>query len=268
MDMDIPSEVVERSAKDTNNDHNDNDMSQSEMTKQQDAKCDGVVKSPDVGDDMSQDVTEVCSQEEDRTSAANSGFLTVIKMLDEMDERVEKLRSDATTLINEKDEIVSSLETLRLSQIVDQFQGNELDEIKRYLDRIGTRCKAVSVGIRTERSPPQLESLSTVNNMIDSLIRQSKDDPFKTQRKCVTYINTCSEQVVLSGGSIPEIDSKFESAVLGCTIEDQKQIKKRLTGLFSYFKSTTRSFAVMEEDEEVEEVINVNEAIVRSFQQQ
>lgn len=63
-------------------------------------------------------------------------------------------------------------------------------------------------------------------------------------------------------------DSKFESAVLGCTIEDQKQIKKRLTGLFSYFKSTTRSFAVMEEDEEVEEVINVNEAIVRSFQQQ
>lgn len=86
--MDIPSEVVERSAKDTNNDHNDNDMSQSEMTKQQDAKCDGVVKSPDVGDDMSQDVTEVCSQEEDRTSAANSGFLTVIKMLDEMDERV------------------------------------------------------------------------------------------------------------------------------------------------------------------------------------
>lgn len=72
------------------------------------------------------------------------------------------MRSDATTLINEKDEIVSSLETLRLSQIVDQFQGNELDEIKRYLDRIGTRCKAVSVGIRTERSPPQLESLSTV----------------------------------------------------------------------------------------------------------
>lgn len=40
---------------------------------------------------------------------------------------------------------------------------------------------------------------------------------------------------------VVSLDAEFESAVLGCTIEDQKRVKKRLHGLYSYFATYTVS---------------------------
>lgn len=56
-----------------------------------------------------------------------------------------------------------------------------------------------------------------------------KTDAEGTQAKCVAYMNSCSSHIIEG-----VIDKNFESILLGCTIDDQKRVKKRLHGLLSY----------------------------------
>ena len=72
-------------------------------------------------------------------------------------------------LENEKDEVLASLDTLSNAQIVHQLNGIEMDEITRYVERLFKRCVAVEIDIKTERSPPQLESLHKVHFVIQNL---------------------------------------------------------------------------------------------------
>jgi hypothetical protein len=65
-------------------------------------------------------------------------------------------------LENERDDILSSLDTLSNSQLLWKLEGIELDEVNRYLERITRRCMATQVEVKTERSPLQLDSLNKV----------------------------------------------------------------------------------------------------------
>jgi len=216
----------------------------------------GQVFPADAG--SSQEEMTTCTSQSSVTTPS-TGHSILIKMLDEMDERVEKMRAAAISLEGEKDNILSSLDAFSNADMVSQLEGIEMDEVTRYIDRLIRRCIAVDINIKTERSAPQMESLHKVNNLIDNLIRDMKEDAGVTRKRCISYINACSEQV-----TIPEhvgIDATFENAVLGCAVEDQKRVKKRLSGLYSYF---TKTFTVLEEEEE-EETIRVGEAIKRSL---
>lgn len=67
-----------------------------------------------------------------------------------------------------------------------------------------------------------------VNGLIDSLVVGLRNDPSATRLRCASFMNACSSQS--SGHS----DKIFENAILGCTLDDQKRIKKRLQGLLDY----------------------------------
>lgn len=56
-----------------------------------------------------------------------------------------------------------------------------------------------------------------------------KSDPDVTKAKCISYMNACSSHFV-NGIT----DKNFESVLLGCTLDDQKRVKKRLQGLLNY----------------------------------
>jgi len=104
--------------------------------------------------------------------------------------------------------------------------------------------------ISTERSAPQQESLHTVNTLIDTLIREVKMDVALARRRCISYLNSCLD---ISDSMYQEtcgIDAIFEQAVLGCTLEDQKRVKKRLNGLYSYFATYSPSLSEIKEEEE------------------
>ncbi len=49
------------------------------------------------------------------------------------------------------------------------------------------------------------------------------------------------------------LDAAFEEAVLGCTLEDQKRVKKRLNGLFSYFSTYSPILSEIKEESESED---------------
>lgn len=61
-----------------------------------------------------------------------------------------------------------------------------------------------------------------------------KDNPDNAKATCQSYIASCSPLDNDETGS-----KVFETAVLGCTLDDQKRIFKRLQGLLDYIVHTS-----------------------------
>lgn len=93
----------------------------------------------------------------------------------------------------ERDDVMTTLDTLHNSQLVHNLDGIDLDEVTRYIKRLAQRSAAVRVEISTERSPSQQESLHLVNTLIDALIREVKTDVVMARRRCTSYMNSCSD---------------------------------------------------------------------------
>lgn len=119
---------------------------------------------------------------------------------------------------------------------------DELDEINCYAQRISSRLATIDLSVKTVRDAAQEESLHQVNSLIDSLITSS--DRILARQRCQTFLNGCS-------GNDPSnqlnetdhvVDKKFEMAVLGCTLDDQKIVKKRLQALMTYLNKQTVSY--------------------------
>lgn len=66
---------------------------------------------------------------------------------------------------------------------------------------------------------------------IDQLVVSVHEDTVLAHSRCQTYMNACTSQPDPSSGT----DKNFETAILGCTLDDQKRVKKRLQGLLDYF---------------------------------
>lgn len=106
----------------------------------------------------------------------------------------------------------------------------EREDIFRYVDRITNRCMTIEVRVHTQRDKMQEEALQQINSLIDNLVIGIRTDPIASRDRCISYINACSAHVVHG-----VTDKNFESALLGCTLDDQKKVKKRLAGLLHYF---------------------------------
>lgn len=152
----------------------------------------------------------------------------VMEILDNLESHVEKLRRDATKLEEEKDVIMGSLDAVKLLPVLNDLQGLDRDEAQQYLERIIERCHTVAVNVYTQRDQSQEDALHQVNQQIDHLIVLLKADHEAARARCLIYMNSSSSQ------SSGVTDKHFESALLGCTIDDQKRVKKRLLGLLKY----------------------------------
>jgi len=153
----------------------------------------------------------------------------LIEVLDVLEGHVEKLRKDAIKLEEDRDSLLSSLDSVKNAELLNELAEHERDDVLHFTDRIVNRCLTVELKINTQRDKPQEEALHQINHLIDSLVVGMKTDPEGTQAKCMAYMNSCSSAVVQG-----VIDKNFESTLLGCTVDDQKRVKKRLHGLLSY----------------------------------
>lgn len=59
-----------------------------------------------------------------------------------------------------------------------------------------------------------------------------RDDPDGAKATCQSYLASCSPIENESGSKV------FETAVIGCTLDDQKRVYKRLQGLLDYIVHT------------------------------
>ncbi|KAK7865108.1 hypothetical protein R5R35_014640 [Gryllus longicercus] len=152
----------------------------------------------------------------------------LVDLLDQVEIHVERLRRDALKLEEEKDTLLTTLDTLRNSEMMIDLTEGDREEIQQYAEHIGNRCLTVDVSVKTTRDGTQEEALHQVNSFIDGLVVTLRADPFGTKTRCIAFMNACSSQHHESA------DKNFESAILGCTLDDQKRVKKRLQGLLDY----------------------------------
>lgn len=107
------------------------------------------------------------------------------------------------------------------------------------MDRVGSRLATVELAVRTVRNQQQEDCLHQVNIQIDNLI--NSQDAIMSRQYCQLYLNACSDEARTDaeGKETFPIDKRFENALLGCTLDDQKETKKRLHALMTYFNKRT-----------------------------
>lgn len=152
----------------------------------------------------------------------------LVSLLDQIEMHVEKLRKDASRLEEEKDTLLSTLDTLRNNETLISLEEPDKDDVLRYADRLSMRCLTVDVLVKIQRDHVQQEALHQVNGLIDTLIVNLREDPSSTRQRCASFMNACSSH------GLGHSDKVFETAILGCTLDDQKRVKKRLQGLLDY----------------------------------
>ncbi|KAL9904613.1 BAG family molecular chaperone regulator 2 isoform 2-T2 [Glossina fuscipes fuscipes] len=171
-------------------------------------------------------------------------FVTV---LDQLDARVEKFRKDALGLQEKRDFLLMSIDLIKSNDSMQNLTDSEREEIGCYLQRVNARLSTVELNVRTVRDHSQEDSLSQINTLIDLMITMG--DPVLSRQRCQMYLNACcsaGEDVSVANTSDMDeyrvdvdvdagpVDKKFESVLLGCTLDDQKNIKKRLHALMGY----------------------------------
>lgn len=72
-----------------------------------------------------------------------------------------------------------------------------------------------------------------INIMIDEVIRLS--DPIKKRQKFLQFYASCSSDYQQSDTHLID-DKKFETQLLGCTLDDQKRIKRRVKNLMNLYR--------------------------------
>lgn len=199
----------------------------------------------------------------------------LIDTLDQVDTRVEKLRKEALSLCEKRDVLLMSMDIIKNNELLQGLNEceyfivfrfccfvvvvgvvvstelmdfvhiyvstDELEEVTCYSQRINSRLATIELCVKTVRDAAQEEALHQVNSLIDSLITSS--DRILARQRCQTFLNGCSfsESSSNAPDMVQAVDKKFEMAVLGCTLDDQKVIKKRLQALMTYLNKQTVS---------------------------
>lgn len=163
-----------------------------------------------------------------------------IGILDQLDSKVEKLRKEALMLQEKKDFLAMSMDLLKNNEYLTGLNENEYEEINCYVQRISGRLATVELSVCTVRDRAQEDSLHMVNSLIDEII--SSSDAILSRLRCQQFLNACSTTDTTTYTELdPSMcsDKKFENALLGCTLDDQKTIKKRLQALLDYLIKQT-----------------------------
>lgn len=166
-----------------------------------------------------------------------------ITYLDQIDTKVEKLRKEAMDLQEKKDMLLLSIDLIKNHENLQKMDEAEREEVNYYVQRVGIRLATVDLSVKTIRDKAQEEALHQINVLIDSLI--TSGDPMLSRQRCQTFFNACSGsddtnvQKFQDTVFTQNIDKKFENYLLGCTLDDQKNIKRRLQALINYLNKQT-----------------------------
>lgn len=113
------------------------------------------------------------------------------------------------------------------------------------------RTLTVEVSVETIRNPQQQESLSHATRMIDEIVDKLLNDLEDSRSHLMMLYGACTSDVP----SVP-IDQKFQSVVIGCAIEDQKKIKRRLETLLRHIENSDKSITLLEHPKSTQQPCN------------
>ncbi|GFU34245.1 BAG family molecular chaperone regulator 2 [Nephila pilipes] len=149
----------------------------------------------------------------------------LVEMLDRVEERVELLREQATAVETERSALLQILSTIRSHKDLDRITEGEKEEIEITAQRLLNRTLTVEINVSIPRNEVQQKALKNVKKLYDDLLVIMQSDFTNAKVVLEEYINACRSEC--RGSYNP----KFQAAILECTADDQKKIRKQLESL-------------------------------------
>ncbi|KAL7987977.1 BAG family molecular chaperone regulator 2 [Crotalus tigris] len=165
----------------------------------------------------------------------------LLDCLDQLERRVEALRDAASSMEQEKEALLEMIHNIQNSQDMRNISEGEREELNLTAKRLMGRTITVEVSVETIRNPQQQESLLRATQMIDEIVNKLLDDLEDSKSRLMSLYGACTSETP-SG----PVDQKFQSVVIGCAIEDQKKIKRRLETLLRNIDNSEKSIMLLE----------------------
>ncbi|XP_050033167.1 BAG family molecular chaperone regulator 2 [Dermacentor andersoni] len=151
----------------------------------------------------------------------------LVKLLDQVEKRVELLREHAASLEQERRGLVDTLSSVASSQELASLTPELREEVSLTVERLQTRVKSVDVSVTTPRSEEQETALGQIEQYVTNLVLRMTSDPKGARAQCKAYLSACSTDAA------GPVDQKFQAAILGCTADDQKKTRRRLEAILA-----------------------------------
>jgi hypothetical protein len=150
---------------------------------------------------------------------------SIREVLDGLEEQIESLRKAALRLQKEKEELMCTLRCVGEPGVLDQLGEVEAEEINGEVLRLVARLGCLHVGVQQHREAGQQECVLQIESEIEKLVGLVEGEQFiEAEHLCRAYLGACGGDGVVAG------DDRFEKMLLGCSVEDQKVIRKKLEG--------------------------------------
>ncbi|XP_069582825.1 BAG family molecular chaperone regulator 2 [Ranitomeya imitator] len=171
--------------------------------------------------------------------AARSTHL--VEVLDDLEIRVQSLRDSASALELERESLMEMIHNVKNSQDMRNISDGEREELTLTAERLMTRTVTVEVSVETIRNPQQASSLQQASLVIDEILKKVMDNLEDGKKQLMSLYAACTSDVPPG-----PIDQKFQSIIIGCAIEDQKKIKRRLENLIRNIDKSEKSITLLE----------------------
>ncbi|XP_077146114.1 BAG family molecular chaperone regulator 2 [Ranitomeya variabilis] len=171
--------------------------------------------------------------------AARSTHL--VEVLDDLEIRVQSLRDSASALELERESLMEMIHNVKNSQDMRNISDGEREELTLTAERLMTRTVTVEVSVETIRNPQQASSLQQATLVIDEILKKVMDNLEGGKKQLMSLYAACTSDVPPG-----PIDQKFQSIIIGCAIEDQKKIKRRLENLIRNIDKSEKSITLLE----------------------
>lgn len=167
--------------------------------------------------------------------------------------RVEALREAATAVEQEKEVLLEMIHSIQNSQDMRQISEGEREELNLTANRLMGRTLTVEVSVETIRNPQQQESLKQATRIIDEVVSKFLDDLGNAKSHLMSLYSACSSEVPAG-----PVDQKFQSIVIGCALEDQKKIKRRLETLLRNIENSDKAIKLLEHSKGASKTLQQN----------
>ena len=154
---------------------------------------------------------------------------SVRQVLDDVEAQIETLRDAVARLGRDKQALLEVLEGIGQSLPGTPLSEVEREEVELEVGRLTGRVEEVRCDLQTRRTDTQRQSLEAVEAKISQLVGlvQTETDGVLSSRTCRGYLAAC-------GGTESSLTChKFEALLLGCAVEDQKTVRRRLEDLLN-----------------------------------
>ncbi|XP_060570490.1 BAG family molecular chaperone regulator 2-like [Ruditapes philippinarum] len=150
----------------------------------------------------------------------------LIKILSEVGDRVENLRDQASSIERERENILGLLQDIQDLENHKDLSEVEKEDIESTTERLILRCLTVEVSVSTPRNEIQEEAFKSVTQTLDELHQMFQLDPLNHSYTIESYLNACLPEPFSSN-----LDTRFQSKILGCTADDQKRFRQKLQSM-------------------------------------